>query len=115
MPFCPTCRSEYRAGFLKCADCGAQLVEQLPPAASSATTRPHPSIGPPVQEVEVAQFPNWLEASMAAEYLQRAGIPVVLVAAGAATAANPGIEQWWPHALRVRASDAGRARELLDR
>ncbi|HLY73726.1 MAG TPA: hypothetical protein VKU80_06365, partial [Planctomycetota bacterium] len=32
MPFCPQCRSEYRAGFDRCADCGAGLVEQLAPA-----------------------------------------------------------------------------------
>ena len=29
--FCPNCRSEYREGFYKCSDCGADLVDQLPP------------------------------------------------------------------------------------
>ena len=29
--FCPKCKSEYRDGFYKCADCGADLVVQLPP------------------------------------------------------------------------------------
>jgi len=28
--FCPTCKSEYREGFYKCADCGADLVSELP-------------------------------------------------------------------------------------
>ena len=28
--FCPKCKSEYREGFYKCADCGADLVDQLP-------------------------------------------------------------------------------------
>ncbi|MGA2510218.1 MAG: hypothetical protein ABSG27_08290 [Candidatus Acidiferrales bacterium] len=28
--FCPVCRSEYRSGFTKCADCGVDLVEHLP-------------------------------------------------------------------------------------
>ncbi len=27
--FCPNCRSEYRSGFTRCADCGADLVEHL--------------------------------------------------------------------------------------
>ncbi len=27
--FCPRCRSEYRAGFARCADCGIALVPQL--------------------------------------------------------------------------------------
>jgi len=31
--FCPKCRSEYREGFYKCADCGVDLVAQLPPEA----------------------------------------------------------------------------------
>ncbi len=28
--FCPSCRTEYRAGFTKCADCGVDLVPELP-------------------------------------------------------------------------------------
>ena len=30
MPWCPNCRSEYCDGFAACADCGAQLVDELP-------------------------------------------------------------------------------------
>jgi hypothetical protein len=33
--FCPTCRIEYRAGFSRCADCDATLVETLPPDPES--------------------------------------------------------------------------------
>ena len=29
--FCPKCKSEYRDGFYKCADCGVDLVVQSPP------------------------------------------------------------------------------------
>lgn len=29
--YCPNCRVEYRAGVTECADCGAPLVEELPP------------------------------------------------------------------------------------
>ena len=36
MPWCPTCRSEYREGFTQCADCGADLVDELPPEAEKA-------------------------------------------------------------------------------
>lgn len=28
--FCPKCKSEYRDGFYKCADCGADLVAEQP-------------------------------------------------------------------------------------
>lgn len=29
--FCPKCKTEYREGFYKCADCGADLVAEQPP------------------------------------------------------------------------------------
>ena len=34
--FCPVCKSEYREGFTKCSDCGAELVNRLPDASSDA-------------------------------------------------------------------------------
>ena len=30
MPYCPTCRSEFRPGFTRCEECGVDLVEALP-------------------------------------------------------------------------------------
>jgi uncharacterized Zn finger protein (UPF0148 family) len=30
MPYCPSCRFEYKDGASKCPDCGADLVNQLP-------------------------------------------------------------------------------------
>jgi len=33
MSWCPKCRVEYREGFTICGDCGANLVDQLPPLA----------------------------------------------------------------------------------
>lgn len=30
MPYCPECRTEYREGTERCADCGAELVDVLP-------------------------------------------------------------------------------------
>lgn len=29
--YCPKCRSEFREGFVECADCLVALVENLPP------------------------------------------------------------------------------------
>lgn len=29
MPWCPKCKVEYRKGFIKCGDCGTNLVEEL--------------------------------------------------------------------------------------
>lgn len=33
--FCPNCKTEYRSGFTRCSDCGAELVERLEPLASN--------------------------------------------------------------------------------
>lgn len=30
MPYCPACRSEFREGFSRCADCDVPLVPELP-------------------------------------------------------------------------------------
>lgn len=30
MPWCPKCKTEYREGFTVCADCGSELVSELP-------------------------------------------------------------------------------------
>lgn len=36
--FCPVCRVEYRSGFSRCADCDADLVEELPTEPSQKGT-----------------------------------------------------------------------------
>lgn len=36
--FCPQCKTEYRPGFTKCADCGVDLVTQLPTDGDSGDT-----------------------------------------------------------------------------
>lgn len=35
MPYCPACRSEYREGFDRCADCDEPLVAEMPPPPPS--------------------------------------------------------------------------------
>jgi hypothetical protein len=41
--FCPQCKAEYRSGFARCADCGVELVSDLP---ETALVAPEP-VSPP--------------------------------------------------------------------
>ncbi len=107
MPFCPFCRAEYRDGVTHCADCYAELVDELP------RDEPEPSPGP-VKDVPVATFPSELEAEMWAGLLRRQGIPTVVISLG------PGAGAWGnsvfvPQQLRVRECDVPRALDLLPR
>jgi len=38
--FCPVCKAEYREGFTRCAECGAELIDELPPAAPAPGADP---------------------------------------------------------------------------
>ncbi len=65
------------------------------------------------KEVAIASFPSETEALMWAEVLKGEGIPSVLVPLG------PGIGGWgatvWrPFELRVRLSDAARAKSIME-
>jgi len=64
MPFCPVCRSEYRSGFSRCSDCGAELVDRLPEDPHQAPAR---------EELLATRDPDLLPAVIAA--LTAAGIP----------------------------------------
>src|SRR5690349_9202916 len=69
MPFCPVCRLEYRPGFAACADCGAALVEELPPAQARA-----PIHGAAATDVVVLRAHGQAMAQMWAELLGNHGI-----------------------------------------
>jgi hypothetical protein len=66
MPFCPKCKSEYRPGVARCRDCGAALVEALPPEPWQ-----------PTPETELAVLCRGVEpgeAEVMREVLAQAGI-----------------------------------------
>ncbi len=65
MPFCPACRTEYIPGIQQCADCGEDLVDQLPEEDS----------GEEFQLVKLHSFPGEVYANMVGEALEHKGIP----------------------------------------
>lgn len=65
MPFCPICGDEYEAGYERCADCGARLVESLEPDPA------------PGELTEVVRFQDRKTTTAAEEWLHRHQIPSV--------------------------------------
>ena len=100
---CPGCRTEYRASFTTCAECGRLLVD----ATHLAPPRP---LGESIQEVVVARYQGQPEAEMWAELLRNEGIPTAVIQL------LPGARLAWgmvPCELRVRSTDLERARSVL--
>jgi len=99
--FCPKCKSEYREGFYKCADCGVGLVYGQPPEAEDDIRY--------VEMVEVFSTYNQGDIAFIKSVLDGEGIhyffsgenALMMVAAGAYAR------------LLVKADEADRAREIL--
>jgi hypothetical protein len=99
--FCPKCKSEYREGFYKCTDCGADLVGALPPEQND-------DFGD-VEFVEVFSTYQQGDIVFIKSVLDGEGITyffqgessIMLIAAGAYAR------------LLVKADEAQRAREIL--
>ena len=81
MPFCPSCRFEYREGISRCRECGVELVAELPPEQAQS---PVPT--PETELVELCRIrdPNRLAVLQAA--LREAGIAALLRTHGVLTA-----------------------------
>ncbi len=69
MPWCPECRTEYDPGIATCADCGAALVDELPPEPEDD----------PVVALEAHDI---TEAQIAEATLEAEGIPAYVQAPG---------------------------------
>lgn len=101
MPFCPRCRSEYREGFSRCADCDLDLVAERPPAPSLEGW------------VEIFRGTE-LQADLACASLEDAGVETLFPDEYASTLG------WYApgsfNAIRVlvKAVDADRAKEILE-
>jgi hypothetical protein len=77
MPFCPTCRLEYRQGFTRCTDCDCYLVTSLEDI-------PEPGRDDPAEDyakdwVPVAQFATQAYAELIEGGFKSLDIPVSLL------------------------------------
>ena len=117
--FCPSCKAEYRVGFLRCSDCHVDLVDQLPIEKKSAVEREQGvtfdsrRFGPEPELVVIRTYQNNLDADLAKSVLDAAGIDCVIRGSQhtpyhAGIALSQGLE------LIVRAEDAEDADRILD-
>ncbi len=106
--FCPQCKTEYRPGFTRCADCGAELVERLPekveqtndkePVMEPDNTRLIPILQT-MDQADVVSIRLILDSESIEYYLQGDALS--------------GFRNVDPVVLLVREDDAERVRELL--
>lgn len=100
MPWCPTCRTEYEPGRTACSDCGAMLVEVLPPPPESPVV---------IMEAESAVEAQVVEATLEAEGISAyVSAPQSLVPNVDAFGDEPPESE-----VIVAAEDAERARSVL--
>jgi len=99
--FCPNCRSEYREGFYKCSDCGADPVDQLPPEQTSKVGYVElVEVYSTYQQGDIAFIKSVLDGE-GITYIFEGESSIMLVAGGAYAR------------LLVKVEEADRARELL--
>ena len=107
---CPTCGSEYRDGFVRCADCDVDLVSELPPAPGGDERSR-------IQLVEVFETGDPAEMSVLESLLQDAGIDFTTASETAkdyyAGGRYGGSFGFGPMKFYVRSEDEAAAREVI--
>ncbi len=99
--FCPKCKSEYREGFYRCADCGGELVYQLPPEVSDkVAAEEFVEVFSTYQQGDIAFIKSILDGEGIAYFFQGEN-SIMLIAAGAYAR------------LLVKSDEAPRAKEIL--
>jgi len=99
--FCPRCKSEYREDFLKCADCGVDLVGALSPEpADYFGNEEFVEVFSTYQQGDIAFIKSVLDGEGITYFFQGES-SVMLIAAGAYAR------------LLVKAEEVQRAREIL--
>ena len=105
MSFCPVCRSEYVEGIVKCADCGAQLVAELPPLHEPGDTD--------VELVEIWRAADEMEAQIIRGALDGAGMKCMLRGEALRHTHGFTVDGLAEVRILVPPEDAERAREII--
>ncbi len=72
MPWCPNCKTEYRDGFLQCADCGADLVNEPPQGSNDPKSIP---LNTPISPVFLLSVSDEIQAKLIENLLKESNIP----------------------------------------
>jgi hypothetical protein len=105
--FCPQCKAEYRAGFLRCSDCEVDLVDQL------AAEKPQGSAEIDHTELVVIRaYATVIDAALAKTALESVGIDS-MVRSDNEGGQSPGLTFTRGAELLVRATDIEAANDLL--
>jgi hypothetical protein len=110
MPWCPTCRDEYREGFTTCSECGAALVAALPgdtPAPEETGEGTHGGWD------TVFETATAFEAELVAMRLRDAGFEAQVVDRTFTEAPMPKVSNINTVEVLVPTADAERAREVV--
>lgn len=102
--FCPKCKSEYREGFSKCAECDVDLISELPPEPEE--------IPEYVDWVNISTFTDRYEADLAQGLLEASDIAAVTFADDCGSV-DPALT--WARGVRlmVNKADIEKAKEIL--
>lgn len=87
--YCPSCRAEYRPGFTECADCGIELVDDLPEELGTPTPDRVDDAGfrpEDVPELVEAYRTDRLDAEVVRSLLEGNGIPAMVSREGFSSA-----------------------------
>jgi hypothetical protein len=106
MPFCPSCKCEYRPGFARCSDCDMELVESL-----SDENGPKFNRGK-LELVSLGSFSVPMEARMFQDLLESNGIVSILHSDSNAGDGTSFVAS--PNAILVQEVDFPKGRELYE-
>ncbi len=100
--FCPKCKTEYRPGFTRCADCGLPLVDTLPEERDETPGVPYEN----VELVQVLQTRDRSDMLSIKMVLDSEGVEYLMQGESLPVLRDPVV-------LLVKAEDAARVKELL--